>query len=88
MTNQSSDLRRKATEIIKNKSRVEINETDLRNFFYYLDSYCAEMKLTEFDVLLNDENYDFFYNLFESVMIQKSVSSFNENAKVVYYSFL
>ncbi len=39
-------------------------------FIKYLDAYCAELKYTEWDVLLNDDHYDRVYNLFTSVILK------------------
>lgn len=88
MENCPSELRKRAIDVVLNNSEIGFDEINLRKFFYYLECFCVELKQTEFDVLLNDENYDFFYNLFESVMIKKSDSAFDENAKVTYYSYL
>lgn len=39
-------------------------------FKKYLDAYCAELKHTEDDVLLNDKHYDLVYNLFYSIILK------------------
>jgi hypothetical protein len=43
-------------------------------FFWYLDCYCAEMKHSEQDVLLNDEHYDLVWNLFSNIVLKEKVA--------------
>ena len=47
-----------------------INET-VKKFIDYITAYCAEMKLTEFDILHNDKLFNSVYHLFETVVLQK-----------------
>lgn len=39
-------------------------------FKKYLDAYCAELKHTENDVLMNDEHYDLVYHLFDNIILK------------------
>ena len=39
-------------------------------FKKYLDAYCAELKHTENDVLMNDEHYDLVYQLFDNIILK------------------
>lgn len=87
MKNCPSELRKRAIEVVRNNSEIRDEEINLKKLFFYLECFCAELKQTEFDVLLNDENYEFFYNLFENVMIINS-NTFKQDTKVTYYSYL
>lgn len=39
-------------------------------FKKYLDAYCAELKHTEHDILMNDEHYDLVYHLFDNIILK------------------
>lgn len=39
-------------------------------FKKYLDAYCAELKYTENDILLNDEHYELVYGLFDNIILK------------------
>ncbi len=70
MKNCPNSLREQALNVIKGKSEINPEEKILKKFFYYMECYCVELKMTELDVLLNDENYDSFYSLFNTVMMK------------------
>jgi len=56
--------------LIDTKYEFGSEQKILKRLFYYMDCYCAELKMTELDILLNDENYEIFYSLFNSVMMK------------------
>ena len=37
-------------------------------FTTYIEAYCAEMKATEHDILLNDELFESVYSIFHNIM--------------------
>lgn len=71
MKNCPTSLRDQALNVIKGVSEISPEQTILKKFFYYMECYCVELKMTELDVLLNNENYDSFYTLFDSVMMKR-----------------
>ena len=71
MKNCPFELRKRAIEVLRNTSEIGSDEIYLKKLLYYMDCFCVELKQTEMDILLNDENYDMFYSLFNSVMIEK-----------------
>jgi hypothetical protein len=42
-------------------------DNHLIEFEKYLDAYCAELKVNEWDILKNDELYDQVFNIFSSI---------------------
>ncbi len=44
------------------------NEPVVNSFVKYIDAYCAELKCTEHDILLNDEKYDEVFGIFSRIM--------------------
>lgn len=50
--------------IFKNKKSTE---PVVKNFVKYIDAYCAEMKKTEHDILLNDELFERVYSIFYNI---------------------
>lgn len=66
---ESSKLRQLAKEsILDGKS---INDRVLNEFINYLSAYCADLKYTETEILINDKLYNMVYQLFESVVLNK-----------------
>lgn len=63
-------LREQALNVIKDKTEITSEQKILKKLLYYMDCYCVELKMTELDILLNDENYEIFYSLFDSVMMK------------------
>ena len=63
-------LREQALNVIKDKTEITTEQKILKKLLYYMDCYCAELKMTELDILLNDKNYEIFYSLFDSVMMK------------------
>jgi hypothetical protein len=58
-------LRERATCLFEGK-HVEM-DNQLIEFEKYLDAYCAELKVNEWDILKNDELYDQVFNIFSSI---------------------
>jgi hypothetical protein len=73
MKNCPTSLREQALNVVKGNTEVTPEQKILKKLFYYMECYCVELKMTELDVLLNDENYDSFYSLFDSVMMKNHV---------------
>jgi len=67
-------LRERATCLFEGKY-VEMDE-HLIEFEKYLDAYCAELKVNEWDVLRNDEIYDQVFNIFSSIFNKKTEEIF------------
>lgn len=61
---------------VRNISKMYINGdkiTDdeskkIKKFIHYIEAYCAELKISETDILHNDDTFDKVYNLYKSVM--------------------
>ena len=73
MKNCPISLREQSINVVKGISEIKPEQTILKKLFYYMECYCVELKMTELDVLLNDDNYDSFYKLFDSVMMKNHV---------------
>ncbi len=73
MKNCPHSLREQAINVVRGNHKITSDEKVLKKFFHYLDAYCAEMKQTEWDVLLNDENYENVYQLFDNIMMKNRV---------------
>lgn len=58
-------LRERATCLFEGK-HVEM-DNQLIEFEKYLDAYCVELKVNEWDILKNDELYDQVFNIFSSI---------------------
>lgn len=71
MKNCPISIREAAIKVAKGNQEINPEEKILKKFFHYLDAYCAEMKQTEWDVLLNDENFENVYQLFDNVMMKR-----------------
>ena len=39
-------------------------------FLKYMEAYCAELKKTEWDVLNDDEHWDYVYGLFDAIILK------------------
>ncbi len=68
-----TSLRQNAYKVYQGHESSESDKVVIEKFFKYLDAYCAEMKQTEWDVLLNDENYENVYQLFDNIMMKNRV---------------
>ena len=67
-------LRERATCLFEGKY-VEM-DNHLIEFEKYLDAYCSELKVNEWDVLRNDEVYDQVFNIFSSIFNKKTEEIF------------
>jgi hypothetical protein len=64
----------------KVKSRlVSITESDIEknliSYENYIRAYCAELKLTEVDILTNEKLFNQTFNLFNHVVLNKELVS-------------
>ncbi len=66
-------IREAAIKVAKGNQEINPEEKVLKKFFHYLDAYCAEMKCSELDIFLNDENWENVFHLFENVMLKDRV---------------
>jgi hypothetical protein len=48
------------------------DEPVVRSFIKYIDAYCAELKCTEQDILLDDEKYEQVFGIFSNIMSTKA----------------
>jgi hypothetical protein len=67
-------VRENAINQLKGNRPCENSKPVVDKFFWYLDCYCAEMKHSEQDVLLNDEHYDLVWNLFSNIVLKEKVA--------------
>ncbi len=68
-----TSLRQNAYKVYKGEDISEKDKNMVDKFFRYLDAYCAEMKCSELDILLNDKNWEDVFHLFENVMLKDKV---------------
>ena len=54
----STELRELTIEFFKNEETTKPKEI-VKLFSNYINAYCAEMKKNEYDILFNDELYEF-----------------------------
>lgn len=66
-------IRENAIKRLRGNEPCEKSKHVVDKFFYYLDCYCAELKHTEDDVLLNDEHYESVWNLFSNIVLKEKV---------------
>lgn len=66
-------IRENAIEQLKGNQPCEISKPVVDKFFNYLDCYCAELKFTEYDVLLNDEHYESVWSLFSNIVLKEKI---------------
>ena len=43
------------------------DEIALQKFTTYIEAYCAELKTTDYEILLNDELFESVYSLFQNI---------------------
>ncbi len=65
-----TSLRQNAYKVYQGHESSESDKVVIEKFFKYLDAYCAEMKCSELDIFLNDENWENVFHLFENVMLK------------------
>ena len=75
----SISLRENAYKFYKGEDISENDKKVVNNFFRYLDAYCAELKCSELDILLNDKNWESVYNLFDSIILKKIANFDSKN---------
>ena len=46
------------------------DEIALKKFTSYIEAYCAELKTTEHDILLDDELFEMVYSLFYNITVR------------------
>ncbi len=68
-----TSLRQNAYKVYKGEDISTKDKNMVDKFFKYLDAYCAEMKCSELDIFLNDENWENVFHLFENVMLKDKV---------------
>jgi|688.fasta_scaffold1835439_1 hypothetical protein len=68
-----TSLRQNAYKSYKGQDISEKDKIVIDKFFKYLEAYCAEMKCTELDIFLNDENWENVFHLFENIMLKDKV---------------
>lgn len=70
-----TSLRQNVYKVYKGEDISEKDKNMVDKFFRYLDAYCAELKCSELDILLNDKNWEDVFHLFENVMLKDIVVS-------------
>lgn len=65
-------IRENAIKQLRGNQPCEVSKPVVDKFFWYLDSYCAELKFTENDVLLNDEHYELVWSLFSNIVLKEN----------------
>jgi hypothetical protein len=68
-----TSLRQNAYKVYQGHEASESDKVVIEKFFKYLDAYCAEMKCSELDIFLNDENWENVFHLFENIMLKDRV---------------
>lgn len=68
----SNNLRRATIDKINGNEISEKDKIIVKDFIKYLDAFCADLNYTEFDILLNDENYEMVFGLFDNVILKNS----------------
>jgi len=66
MLSNPEDLRELTANQIFNDEKSD--EPVVHSFVKYIDAYCAELKCTEQDILLNDEKYGEVFGIFSRIM--------------------
>lgn len=51
-------------------NRIESNDETVKSFIKYIDAYCAELKCSEQDILLNDETYEQVFGIFSGLILR------------------
>lgn len=65
MTKISQSVREKAIAFFNNQP-VSQDSLD-KNFTDYILAYCHELKKTEWDILLNDKNFELVFSIFQNI---------------------
>ena len=64
-----SSLRESVSSYLK-KGELFGDKEIVFEFLKYMEAYCAELKKTEYDILDDDEQWDFVYHLFDSIILK------------------
>ncbi len=85
MKNLANDIRKCVINELKGEPIDSRYEKVVGRFIYYMDAYCAELKCTECDILLNDERYESVFSLFNNIILKKefSISEFEIDLLVI-----
>jgi len=67
-----ADLRELTIEFFKAEESKNTKDI-VRLFSNYIKAYCAEMKKSEWDILLDDELYESVYSIFHSIVFAKNL---------------
>lgn len=74
----STELRELTIEFFKNEETTKPKEI-VKLFSNYINAYCAEMKKNEYDILFNDELYEFVYSIFHTLVYKTKVYGIEKN---------
>ena len=74
----SVELRELTIEFFKNEETTKPKEI-VKLFSNYINAQCAEMKKNEYDILFNDELYEFVYSIFHTLVFKKKVYGIEKN---------
>ncbi len=74
----SVELRELTIEFFKNEETTKPKEI-VKLFSNYIKAYCAEMKKNEYDILFNDELYEFVYSIFHTLVFKTKVYGIEKN---------
>jgi hypothetical protein len=74
----SVELRELTIEFFKNEETTKPKEI-VKLFSNYINAYCAEMKKNEYDILFNDELYEFVYSIFHTLVYKTKVYGIEKN---------
>lgn len=67
-------LRQSTINFLNGKEVENENKLYVDKFLYYTDAYCAEMKTTIDDILLDDKTFNMVFRLFNSVILTKQLN--------------
>ena len=71
MKNFANDLRKCVIDELKGEPIDERYQKVVNRFIYYMEAYCAELKCTECDILMNDKKYESVFSLFNNIIFKK-----------------
>ena len=75
MENFAQILRESTIDFLNGNQINDEYKIYVDKFLYYTDAYCAELKSTTIDdILNNDKTYNMIFNLFNSVILKKQLN--------------
>lgn len=75
MENFAQSLRESTIDFLKGNQINDEYKIYVDKFLYYTGAYCAELKSTTIDdILNNDKTYNMIFNLFNSVILKNQLS--------------